>query len=132
MNKSPLQEARYRYQPKLPTSLRGRLANARIEYGAPTESVDNQSELKQLFRHTYGKPIATFTAGDGDEAPPTKPVSVGVVLSGGQAPGGHNVIAGLFDALNALNPDSRLFGFLGGPGGILEDNAIEITPSFVD
>ncbi|MFP4114945.1 MAG: diphosphate--fructose-6-phosphate 1-phosphotransferase [Spirochaetota bacterium] len=132
MNKSPLQEARYRYQPKLPTSLRGRLANARIEYGAPTESVDNQSELKQLFRHTYGKPIATFTAGDGDEAPQTKPVSVGVVLSGGQAPGGHNVIAGLFDALNALNPDSRLFGFLGGPGGILEDNAIEITPSFVD
>ncbi|MFW6288895.1 MAG: diphosphate--fructose-6-phosphate 1-phosphotransferase, partial [Spirochaetota bacterium] len=132
MSKSALQLARYEYQPKLPESLRGHLAGAGIEYGPPTESVDNQSELKQLFRHSYGKPVATFVAGSGDETPQTRPVTVGVVLSGGQAPGGHNVIAGLFDALKALNDGSRLFGFLKGPGGILDDNAIEITPSFVD
>jgi len=132
MSKSALQLARYRYEPKLPESLRGQLAGAGIEFGPPTESVDNQSELKQLFRHTYGKPVATFVTGSGDETPETKPVTVGVVLSGGQAPGGHNVIAGLFDALRSLNAESRLFGFLKGPGGILDDRAIEITPSFVD
>ncbi|MFW5689453.1 MAG: diphosphate--fructose-6-phosphate 1-phosphotransferase [Spirochaetota bacterium] len=132
MDTSPLQKARYEYQPKLPESLRGRLATAGIAFGPPTESVDNQSELKQLFRHTYGKPVASFVAGSGDETPETSPKSVGVVLSGGQAPGGHNVIAGLFDALKALNKDSKLIGFLKGPGGILEDKAIEITPSFVD
>ncbi len=132
MSKSALQLARYEYKPKLPESLRGRLAGAGIEYGPPTESVDNQSELKQLFRHSYGKPVATFVPGSGDETPQTQPVTVGVVLSGGQAPGGHNVIAGLFDALKSLNTESRLFGFLKGPGGILDDRAIEITPSFVD
>jgi diphosphate-dependent phosphofructokinase len=132
MSKSPLQLSRYAYEPKLPASLRGRLAQAGIEFGPPTESVANQSELKQQFTHTYGKPTARFVEGSGDETPETSPKTVGVVLSGGQAPGGHNVIAGLFDALVALNADSRLFGFLGGPGGILDDSAIEITPSFVD
>ncbi len=132
MGKSPLQTTRYQYEPKLPTSLRGQLSGAGIEYGPPTESVDNQAELKQLFAHTYGKPVATFVEGTGDETPETTPVNVGVVLSGGQAPGGHNVIAGLFDGLRALNAESRLFGFLKGPGGILADKAIEITPDFVD
>ena len=132
MGKSPLQTTRYEYEPKLPTSLRGQLSRAGIDYGPPTESVDNQAELKQLFTHTYGKPVATFVEGAGDETPETTPVNVGVVLSGGQAPGGHNVIAGLFDGLRALNAESRLFGFLKGPGGILADTAIEITPDFVD
>ena len=132
MGRSPLQLARYRYEPKLPTSLRGRLSAAGIDYGTPTESVDSQSALKRIFKHTYGKPIARFVPGEGDETPETKPVCVGVVLSGGQAPGGHNVIAGLFDALKALNAESRLFGFLNGPAGILGDEAIEITPKFVD
>ncbi len=132
MAKSPLQIARYRYEPKLPTSLRGQLSAAGISYGAPTESVDNQSALKRIFEHTYGKPVAKFVAGTAEETPDTHPVTVAVVLSGGQAPGGHNVIAGLLDALNALNAGSKLFGFLNGPGGILGDEAIEITPKFVD
>ena len=132
MSTSPLQRIRYTYEPKLPVSLRGQLASAGIEFGPPTESVGNQSELKQQFRHTYGKPVARFVEGTGEETPETTPTTVGVVLSGGQAPGGHNVIAGIFDALKALNAGSRLFGFLGGPGGILDDSAIEITPSFVD
>ena len=132
MSTSPLQRVRYTYEPKLPVSLRGQLANAGIEFGPPTESVANPSDLKQLFRHTYGKPVARFVEGTGEETPETTPTTVGVVLSGGQAPGGHNVIAGIFDALRSLNGESKLFGFLGGPGGILEDQAIEITPSFVD
>ena len=132
MNKSPLQTARYEYSPKVPKSLRASLDRIRIDLGGPTESVDNQSELKQLFRHTYGKPVATISTDPDDREPAGKPLTVAAVLSGGQAPGGHNVIAGLFDALRGLNPESRLFGFLKGPGGILADKAIEITPSFVD
>jgi pyrophosphate--fructose-6-phosphate 1-phosphotransferase len=131
MNKSPLQTARYDYTPKLPEALKGDMSNLRIEFGEPTESVDNQSELKQLFQNTYGKPVATFVPGKGD-AVMEKPLTVGVVLSGGQAPGGHNVIAGLFDALKEVHAESSLIGFLKGPGGILENKAIEITPSFVN
>lgn len=131
MKKSPLQTARYQYKPKLPTALAGEMSKLKIEFGGPTESVDNQSELKQLFGNTYGKPVATFVPGEGDAAA-DRPLTVGVVLSGGQAPGGHNVIAGLFDALKEVHAESRLFGFLKGPGGILEDRAIEVTPSFVD
>jgi len=107
------------------------MSGLKIEYGSPTESVDNQTEMKQLFPHTYGKPVATFVTGEGSAAG-DRALSVGVVLSGGQAPGGHNVIAGLFDALREINSESQLIGFLKGPGGILEDTAIEITPSFVD
>ncbi|TFH05602.1 MAG: diphosphate--fructose-6-phosphate 1-phosphotransferase [Spirochaetales bacterium] len=130
MNKSPLQLARYQYQPKLPKALRGDLSRVIIDHGAGTESVDNHAELKQLFAHTYGKPMATFQ--QGDVSARSEPLRVAVVLSGGQAPGGHNVIAGIFDALTALNPDSKLFGFLKGPGGILDDKMIEITPQFLD
>ena len=131
MSKSPLQTARYQYEPKLPPALRREMSGLKIEYGSPTESVDNQTEMKQLFPHTYGKPVATFVTGEGSAAG-DRALSVGVVLSGGQAPGGHNVIAGLFDALREINSESQLIGFLKGPGGILEDTAIEITPSFVD
>ena len=130
MSTSPLQESRYQYMPKLPESLRGDLSSVVIESGAPTESVQNQSELKQLFAKTYGKPVARFVPGGGGSTP--KALTVGVVLSGGQAPGGHNVIAGIFDALVSLNSDSKLIGFIKGPGGILDDQAIEITPAFLD
>jgi pyrophosphate--fructose-6-phosphate 1-phosphotransferase len=130
MVRSPLQEARYSYRPRLPKALRGKLSAVSVSFGEPTESVDNQSELKQLFAHSYGKPIATFRPEGGNGS--SEPLTVGVVLSGGQAPGGHNVIAGLLDALRALDSSSKLYGFLKGPGGILENRVIELTPGFVD
>jgi pyrophosphate--fructose-6-phosphate 1-phosphotransferase len=130
MNKSPLQKLRYTYEPKLPPALRGDIRSVSVRLGDPTESVENQSELKQLFPRTYGKPVAEFSQGATDAEAPAR--RVGVVLSGGQAPGGHNVIAGLFDALRASNPESELLGFIKGPGGILDDRAIEITPAFLD
>ncbi|MFP4549842.1 MAG: diphosphate--fructose-6-phosphate 1-phosphotransferase [Spirochaetales bacterium] len=132
MSKSPLQQARYQYKPKLPKALQGAIGSAKLEFGDATESVDNQSDLKQLFKNTYGKPVATLVPDATGEKPTSDALTVGVVLSGGQAPGGHNVIAGLFDALKALNPEAKVFGFLKGPGGILDDKAIELTPSFVD
>ena len=138
MERSVLQQLRQGYRPRLPVSLRGALAQAAVEFGPPTESLDNKSDMKQLFRHSYGKPIATFASAEkagaaaevGGSA--AKPKRVAVVLSGGQAPGGHNVIAGLFDALQSLHKESRLYGFLRGPGGILADKAIEITSEFLD
>jgi pyrophosphate--fructose-6-phosphate 1-phosphotransferase len=110
--------------------LRKPIENIAVSLGDPTESVDNRAELKQLFQKTYGKPIATFVEGNGEI--PNRELSVGVILSGGQAPGGHNVICGIFDALKAANPGSKLIGFLGGPSGILEDKAIEITKEFIE
>ena len=130
MTVSPLQKARHDYAPKLPSSLRGDLSAITVESGDPTESVDNQNELKQLFVHSYGKPIVTFATGS--TAADAARLRVGVVLSGGQAPGGHNVIAGLLDALKRLNKASQLLGFLKGPGGILENKTIEITPGYLD
>ena len=130
MDISVLQEARYQYKPKLPTILGADLTTIAIERGDPTEAVDDRAELKELFSHTYGQPIVRFVSGE-NEVLRARQV-VGVVLSGGQAPGGHNVIAGLFDALKAANADSKLFGFLGGPQGILDDRCIELTPQFVD
>jgi len=116
----------------LPKALQGVIGSAKLEFGDATESVDNQSDLKQLFTNTYGKPVATLVPDPTGEKPTSEALNVGVVLSGGQAPGGHNVIAGLFDALKAINSEAKVFGFLKGPGGILEDKAIELTPSFVD
>lgn len=130
MSTSPLQTARYGYAPELPVSLQGDLSSVRVELGAPTESVANQSDLKQLFERTYGLPVAGFAGGG--ERVEARELIVGVVLSGGQAPGGHNVIAGIFDAMRSLNEASKLIGFLKGPGGILEDKCIEITPAFLD
>ncbi|MCF7928401.1 MAG: diphosphate--fructose-6-phosphate 1-phosphotransferase [Spirochaetales bacterium] len=127
---SPLQKERYRYQPKLPETLKRPVEKVKPVRGNPTESVSDQAELKQLFTNTYGKPIVSFK--EGDNTAGTKPLNVGVILSGGQAPGGHNVIAGLYDGLKAGNSDSKLFGFLGGPSGILEDNSIEITADYLD
>jgi pyrophosphate--fructose-6-phosphate 1-phosphotransferase len=127
---SPLQKVRYAYKPKLPAILRNDVEQITMEMGKPTESVSDQAELKKLFEKTYGTPIVTFVKGSNPGI--HKKLNVGVILSGGQAPGGHNVIAGIFDGLKAGNRDSRLIGFLGGPSGIIEDKAIELTPQIID
>jgi pyrophosphate--fructose-6-phosphate 1-phosphotransferase len=124
--KSPLQLARASYQPKLPASMKGNIV---MKEGANTESVADQSDIKNLFPNTYGMPIISFEAGEGKENPV---VGVGVILSGGQAPGGHNVISGLYDGLKNLNPNNKLYGFLGGPSGLVEHKYIELTKEVVD
>ena len=126
MEKSALQIARSAYQPKLPKALQGAV---KVQEGAPTQSVDNQDEIKKLFPNTYGMPLIEFV--EGGEAN-TARMNVGVILSGGQAPGGHNVITGLYDALKKLNKDNRLYGFLMGPGGLVDHKYIEIDDSLVN
>ena len=126
MEKSALQKARSVYQPKLPKALQGAV---KVKEGAPTQSVDNQEEIKKLFPNTYGMPLIEFV--EGGEAN-TARMNVGVILSGGQAPGGHNVITGLYDALKKLNPENRLYGFLMGPGGLVDHKYVEINSEFVN
>lgn len=130
MQYSPLQKARYEYKPKLPKILQQDIASIEAVFGEHTEAASDQDALKELFPNTYGMPRVSFTGGSGTDM--SGKLTVGVVLSGGQAPGGHNVITGLFDALKAANPDSRLLGFLGGPSGLLEDTFLEITPEIAD
>ncbi|MFP4362556.1 MAG: diphosphate--fructose-6-phosphate 1-phosphotransferase [Spirochaetia bacterium] len=127
---SALQKARYEYEPKVPKILEEPVDTIKVNLGDATESVSDQTALKEIFSKTYGQPIASFAKGENKDA--HKKINVGVVLSGGQAPGGHNVIAGIFDGVKKGNPDSKVFGFLKGPGGILENKAIELTPAFVD
>lgn len=127
MNKSALQKARASYQPKLPAVLKGAV---KVHEGRPTQSVADQEEIKKLFPNTYGLPELTFEAATGGSE--GKPVNVGVILSGGQAPGGHNVISGLFDGIKRINKDSRLYGFLMGPGGFVDHDYIELTADKVD
>ena len=126
MQKSPLQIARSSYQPKVPTALR---ENGHLVEGAPTQSVRDQEEIKALFPNTYGLPTLHLEPGERKEYPA---IAVGVILSGGQAPGGHNVIAGLYDGLKKLNPNNRLYGFLGGPSGLIEHNYTELTGDIID
>ncbi|KGE72441.1 diphosphate--fructose-6-phosphate 1-phosphotransferase [Spirochaeta lutea] len=130
MEISALQKARLEYSPKLPPALSGAIDAIAVSFGDPTESIANQAELKQLFAKTYGKPIAAF--GKGANPNVGKELRVGVILSGGQAPGGHNVITGLYDGLKKANPNSVLFGFLGGPSGLIDDEAVEFTDEFID
>ncbi|MDR3138799.1 MAG: diphosphate--fructose-6-phosphate 1-phosphotransferase [Treponema sp.] len=130
MEISALQKVRYTYQPKLPASLSGEVSDIALELGAPTESVADQGDLKTLFKRTYGKPLAAFVKGKNDRL--GRLLKVGVILSGGQAPGGHNVIAGLYDGLKKGNRGSTLYGFLGGPIGLIENKTVEITDSFID
>lgn len=111
MEKSALQIARAAYQPKLPKGLQGSVS---VKEGAATQSVADQEDIKKLFPNTYGMPLIEFVPGEEKEY---APINVGVILSGGQAPGGHNVICGLFDGLKRLNPASKLYGFILGPGG---------------
>ena len=127
MKKSPLQKARAAYQPKLPIVLTG--AVKAVE-GKPTQSVANQAEIKALFPNTYGLPELKFEKNSNPTA--GKPVNVGVILSGGQAPGGHNVICGLFDGIKKIHRDSRLFGFLMGPGGLVDHKYIELTSAIIN
>ena len=121
MEISALQKERAGYQPKLPKALQGAV---KVKEGAPTQSVDNQEDIKKLFPNTYGMPLVEFEPADSAN---NAKMNVGVILSGGQAPGGHNVISGLFDEVKKLNPDNRLYGFLMGPGGLVDHNYIEIT-----
>jgi len=109
------------HQPKLPKALQGAV---KVQEGAPTQSVDNQEDIKKLFPNTYGMPLVEFVPADSAN---NAKINVGIILSGGQAPGGHNVISGLFDEVKKLNPENRLYGFLMGPGGLVDHNYIEIT-----
>lgn len=127
MEKSALQIARAAYQPKLPLGLRG---NVSIKEGEPTQSVGNQEEIKALFPNTYGMPLVEFVPCD--EAKTYEAMNIGIILSGGQAPGGHNVICGLYDGLKRQNPASRLYGFLMGPGGLVDHKYIELTDEIID
>ncbi len=126
MEKSLLQIERAAYLPKLPKGLQGAV---KVKEGEPTQSVGNQEEIKKLFPNTYGMPLVEFVPGEEVNA---KKMNVGVILSGGQAPGGHNVITGLFDAIKKLNPENRLFGFILGPGGLVDHKYMEITAEIAD
>ena len=130
MNLSPLQKVRYEYSPKLPTTLRGGISRISVKVGAPTESVADQDKIKALFPNTYGNNEITFEKGSNNS--PAKKQVVGVILSGGQAPGGHNVICGLYDALKATDRNNVLLGFKGGPSGLIDDDFIEFTDEFIN
>ena len=127
MTKSALQIARAAYQPKVPAALKGAVKAVDGEY---TQSVADQEEIKKLFPNTYGMPIVTFEKSNEEKAMPV--MNVGVILSGGQAPGGHNVIAGLFDGIKANNAASRLYGFILGPGGLIDHKYMELTADIID
>lgn len=129
MDISPLQKVRYAYQPKLPAILRKDITSIEAVYGEPTGAATDADAVKALFPHTYGMSRVSFTEGDNKSV--TAQRNVGVILSGGQAPGGHNVISGLFDALKAANPENTLYGFKGGPSGILQDSYQIITDEFL-
>lgn len=126
MTKSALQIARAAYQPKLPKALKGAV---KVKEGEPTQSVADQEAIKALFPNTYGMPLIQFVEGEAVNMPA---INVGVILSGGQAPGGHNVISGLFDGIKALNKDSKLYGFILGPGGLVDHNYMELTSDIID
>ena len=130
MNISPLQKARYEYVPKLPGMLRGGIAEISVKEGAATQSVADQEKIKALFPNTYGEKEITFEKGKNTS--PVKKQVVGVILSGGQAPGGHNVICGLYDALKATDPDNVLLGFKGGPSGLTDDNYLVFEDDYID
>ncbi|WP_072542118.1 diphosphate--fructose-6-phosphate 1-phosphotransferase [Bacteroides mediterraneensis] len=126
MTKSALQIARAAYQPKLPKALKGAVV---AKEGEPTQSVADQEEIKKLFPNTYGMPLIQFVEGEAKEY---APMNVGVILSGGQAPGGHNVISGLFDGIKKLNPANKLYGFILGPGGLVDHKYMELTADIID
>ena len=129
-NLSPLQIERLKYRPKLPASLANGINHLVAKEGSATEAVADKNEIKALFKNTYGKPTITFQTAT--EALPSTHRNVGVILSGGQAPGGHNVIAGLYDALKQANSNNKLFGFLGGPSGIIDGKYVEFNDDFIN
>lgn len=127
---SPLQIERLKYQPKLPSSLSSGINSLEMVEGDATQSVRDQEQIQNLFKNTYGKPVVTFKTTSSSHASEVR--NVGVILSGGQAPGGHNVIAGLYDALKQANPSNKLYGFLGGPSGIIDGKYMEFSDEFMD
>ena len=127
---SPLQKARLEFKPVLPDTLAAGIKRLQMSEGDATQSVRDQEQIKKLFEKTYGKPMVTFTKGDEEASFEQK--NIGVILSGGQAPGGHNVVAGLYDALKQANPNNKLYGFLGGPAGIIDGKYIELTDEIID
>lgn len=130
MNQSPLQKARYQYNPKLPGMLRNGISEICVKEGNATQSVADQEKIAALFPNTYGEKEITFEKGENTSA--VKKQVVGVILSGGQAPGGHNVICGLYDALKATSKENVLYGFKNGPIGLLEDNYVEFDDAYID
>ena len=126
MEKSALQITRAAYQPKLPKALQGAV---KAQEGAATQSVGNQEEIKALFPNTYGMPVVEFVSAESEN---NTAINVGIILSGGQAPGGHNVISGLYDGVKSLNKDSKLYGFLMGPGGLVDHKYVEFTDELID
>ncbi len=130
MNLSPLQKARYEYQPKLPGMLRNGISDICVKDGAATQSVADQDKIKALFPNTYGKNEITFQKGANTSV--AKKQVVGVILSGGQAPGGHNVVCGLYDAIKATDKNNVLLGFKGGPSGLIDDDYIEFDDEYIN
>ena len=127
---SPLQIERLKYQPKLPESLANGINSLEMVEGSATQSVRDQEQIQNLFKNTYGKPVVTFKTSSSSSVSNVR--NVGVILSGGQAPGGHNVIAGLYDALKQANSANKLYGFLGGPSGIIDGKYVEFDDKFID
>ncbi|MDE5876297.1 MAG: diphosphate--fructose-6-phosphate 1-phosphotransferase [Muribaculaceae bacterium] len=127
MKKSALQRVRAEYQPKLPKALQGPV---KLKVGEPTKSVANQEEIEKLFPHTYGMPVVEFERDD-NPVRVEEPFNVGIILSGGQAPGGHNVVSGIFDGIKSLNPECRLYGFLMGPSGFINHQYMELTAGYI-
>jgi pyrophosphate--fructose-6-phosphate 1-phosphotransferase len=130
MEFSPLQSARFAYAPKLPSILRGSIDKVTTVKGSAAEPAEDRDRLRAIFPRTYGLPTVTLAAGDNPAI--RKAMRIGVILSGGPAPGGHNVIAGIFDGLKSANPDSTLYGFRGGPGGLVDDKCMDIDAELVD
>ena len=130
MKLSPLQIARYQYQPKLPGMLRNGIAEISVRDGGATQSVADQEKIAALFPNTYGKNEIIFEKGENTSV--ARKLTVGVILSGGQAPGGHNVISGLYDSLKAINPENVLIGFKGGPSGLLENDFVVFDDEYIN
>lgn len=130
MNQSPLQKARYQYQPKLPGMLRNGISEICVKEGAATQSVADQEKIQALFPNTYGEKEIAFEKGANTSE--AKKQVVGVILSGGQAPGGHNVVCGLYDALKATSSENTLLGFKNGPSGLLDDDYVEFDDAYID
>ncbi len=126
---SPLQKARYEFRPQLPPVLEADPRTVVIEAGEPTGAVADEADLRERFPTTFGQPMVRLASG-GREG--SEPLTVGVILSGGQAPGGHNVVAGIFDAVKRIHPGSRVIGFRGGPGGLVDDDGFEMDSDYID
>ncbi|UER67244.1 diphosphate--fructose-6-phosphate 1-phosphotransferase [Borrelia sp. BU AG58] len=128
---SSLQKERYQYIPRLPKVLEHDFKNISVVFGEKTEGLQDREALREVFKNTYGLPVVSFTQGSSN-IDFSEVLNVGIILSGGPAPGGHNVVAGVFDAMKKANSDSKIFGFKGGPSGLLEDKKIEITSDLMD